>query len=107
MKRGEVYLVRKPGGDLKRSRAFVIISRQVVIDSSFSTVVCAPVFSSGAGLRTQVPVGVSEGLKRESWIMCDNLVSLAKSDLTHFVGALSSAKLAELDRALRVALDLR
>lgn len=106
MKRGELYRVRKPGADPKRSRVFVVVSRVVLIDSSFSSVVCAPVFSTGQGLRTQVPVGVPEGLKHESWIMCDNLVSLAKSDLTNFVGRLSPPKLAELDQALQVALDM-
>ncbi len=38
--------------------------------------------------------------------MCDNLVSLRKSDLTNYVGALARAKLAELNRALKMALDL-
>jgi mRNA-degrading endonuclease toxin of MazEF toxin-antitoxin module len=38
--------------------------------------------------------------------MCDNLVSLRKADLTDFLGSLSRSKLAELDRALKMALDL-
>ena len=38
--------------------------------------------------------------------MCDNLVSLRKTDLTHFLGSLSGSKLAELNRALKIALDL-
>jgi mRNA interferase MazF len=82
------------------------VSRQVLIDSGFSSVVCAPVFSAGHGLRTQVGVGVPEGLKHESWIMCDNLVSLAKSDLTDFIGRLAPTRMGDLDEALRVALDL-
>jgi mRNA interferase MazF len=106
MKRGELYRVYKPGGDPKRYRTFVVVSRQVLIDSKFSTVVCAPVFSSGEGLSTQVAVGAEEGLKHPSWIMCDNLVSLRKGDLTHFVGSLPKSRLAELDRALKMALDL-
>jgi len=61
----------------------VIVSRQALIDSRFSTVICAPVFSHGEGLSTQVAVGPDEGLKYSSWIMGDNLVSLRKSDLTH------------------------
>ena len=93
-------------GDPKRSRVFVVVSRQVLIDSSFSTVVCAPVFSEGQGLSTQVSVGVAEGLKRESVIFCDNLVSIAKAEFTDYVGALTSAKLAALNRSLRVALEL-
>ncbi len=47
MKRGELYQVYKPGGDRKLYRTFVIESRQALIDSKFSTVICAPVYSSG------------------------------------------------------------
>lgn len=106
MRRGELYRVYKPGGDPKQYRAFVIVSRQALADSRFSTVICAPVFSEGQSLSTQVPVGPEEGLKHHSWIMCDNLVSLRKTDLTSYVGSLSSPKLVELDRALKMALDL-
>lgn len=106
MRRGELYRVRRPSGDSKRLRVFVVVSRQALIDSRFSTVICAPVYTWGEGLATQVPVGPSEGLKHESWIMCDNLVSLRKGDLTDYVGSLASAKLPRLNRALKIALDL-
>jgi mRNA-degrading endonuclease toxin of MazEF toxin-antitoxin module len=38
--------------------------------------------------------------------MCDQLVSAPKSQLTDFVGTLSPRKIAELNTALRIALDL-
>jgi mRNA interferase MazF len=45
MKRGELYRVAHPSGrDPKKYRVFVIVSRQVVIDSRFSTVICAPIY---------------------------------------------------------------
>ena len=106
MRRGELYRVCRPGADPKRYRSFVVVSRQVLIDSRFSTVICAPVFTSGEGLSTQVAIGPDEGLKHSSWIMCDNLVSLLKSDLTQYVGSLSPAKLSEMNRALQMALGL-
>jgi len=106
MKRGEFYRVHKPGGDPKEYRLFVIVSRQVLIESRFSTVVCAPVFTNGEGLSTQIEVGPDEGLKHQSWIMCDNLVSMRKGDLTNYIGSLSLRKIVELDRALKMALDL-
>jgi mRNA interferase MazF len=110
VKRGELYRAylhreKTPGGDPKRYRTFVIVSRQILIDSKFSTVICAPVFTSGEGLSTQVPVGPDEGLKHSSWIMCDNLVSLRKSGLTQFVGTLPEFRLGELDHALKMAFD--
>jgi mRNA interferase MazF len=107
MKRGELYLVSDPAGDPKSQRVFIVVSHQGLIDSRFSTVICAPVFSDGEGLLTQVAVGQDEGLKHESWIMCDNLASLRKSQLTNYVGSLSAAKLKELNLALAFALDLR
>jgi mRNA interferase MazF len=106
MNRGELYRVFKPGGDAKQYRIFVVVSRQVLIDSKFSTVICAPVFTNGEGLSTQVAIDLAEGMKHSSWIMCDNLVSLRKTELTNYVGSLSPAKLLELSRALIMALDL-
>jgi mRNA interferase MazF len=106
MRPGELYRVFKPAGDPKRYRIFAIVSRQALIDSRFSSVVCAPVFSSGEGLSTQVAVGPSEGLKHSSWIMCDNLVSIRKADLNDYVGLLTGPKLSELHAALKMALDL-
>ncbi|HXC31043.1 MAG TPA: type II toxin-antitoxin system PemK/MazF family toxin [Verrucomicrobiae bacterium] len=106
MKRGELYRVRKPTGDPKQHRIFAIVSRPALVESRFSTVVCAPVFSRGEGLATQVAIGPEEGIKHPSWIMCDNLVSIRKSDLADYVGSLSDAKLAELSNALKIALDL-
>jgi mRNA interferase MazF len=106
MKRGELYRVRKPPGDPKPARAFVILSRQPLIDSTFSTVVCAPVFTQYHGLPTQVSVGTAEGLKHECAIQCDGLMSLEKSRLTDYVGELTFDKLRKLDDALLAALAL-
>jgi mRNA interferase MazF len=106
VRRGELYRVFKPGRDPKQYRIFAIVSRQALIDSRFSTVICAPVFSNGEGLSTQVAIGTDEGVKHPSWIMCDNLVSLRKSELTDYVGSLSRPKLTELSEAIKMALDL-
>ena len=107
MKRGELYRVPHPSkSDPKRSRVFVVVSRQAVIESSFSTVVCAPIYSAFHDLPSQIEVGVEEGLKHQSSVHCDELISLPKSALRDFVGALSTSKLEQLNRALAAALDL-
>jgi mRNA interferase MazF len=81
--------VYRPKGDPEAYRIFVVGSRQTQIDSRFATVVCAPVFTSGQELSTQVAFGVDEVLQHTSWIMCDNLVTLRKSDLTDYIGSIS------------------
>jgi len=45
-------------------------------------------------------------MKHESWIMCDNLVSIRKVDLTAYVGSLSSTKMRQLNEALKMALSI-
>lgn len=84
----------------------MVVSRQTLIESRFSTVVCAPVYSRRDGLATQVDVGTSEGLRHDSSIHCDALISIPKTTLTDLVGTLSPPDLDALDEALRVALGL-
>ena len=106
MKRGELYRVRRPPGDTKEARVFAIVGRNDFIDTSATTVICAPVYSSRLGLSTEVNVGIAEGLKHPSSLRCDYLISIAKAGLTDYVGALSASLLARLDEALRIALEL-
>jgi hypothetical protein len=69
--RGELYLVRKPGAqDSRKQRVFVVVS----------------------GLSTQLRVRTTEGLKKESSIHGDELVSLPKPVLTHDIGSLKPAR---------------
>ena len=107
MKRGDLYRVfRGHKADPRKSRVYVVVSRQALIESKFSTVICAPVYSQRLGLSTQVDVGPDEGLKTDSCIHCDELMSLLKSQLTAFIGTLSSSKLSKMEHALKVSLAL-
>ncbi len=107
MKRGELYRLAKPSKrDPKRFRVYIIVSREDLMATTFPTVVCAPVYSNYIGLQTEFEVGVDEGLKHDSSIRCDELVSIAKSDLTDFIGSLSPQKIQELNQALKVALEV-
>jgi mRNA interferase MazF len=98
--------MRPSSRDPKKYRVFVIVSRQILIDSRFSTVICAPIYTVYDGLSTQVRVGIDEGLKHDSAIHCDELVSLPKSMLTNYIGSLSSNKQQQLESALKIALQL-
>ena len=106
LRRGELYLVRHPSGDVKRSRVVVVVSRDAHLASRFSTAICAPVYSQRGGLSTEVEVGPVEGLKHPSAILCDVLTSFPRSQLTDYVGTLGPAKIAQLRAALRIAVDV-
>ena len=105
MRRGDLYRVYKGAKyDPKDYRIFLIVSRQEVIDSPFSTVIGAPIYSKYNGITTQVEVGVEEGLKHDSAIYCDDLVSLHKFVLTNYISTLSDSKMEAVNTALRIAL---
>ncbi len=107
MRRGELYRVYKASArDPRRYRVFVVVSRQTLLDSRFSTAICAPIYSAFDGLSTQVPVGVDEGLKHASSIHCDELISIPKSSLTDFIGTLSPVKVEVLSQALAIAVGI-
>lgn len=107
MERGNLYLVRHTSpNDPRPQRPVVIVSRQILIDSRHSTVICATIHSDYEGAATQVLVGIDEGLKHDSSIHCDELVSLPKRLLTNYLGSLSPQKIQELNLALVIALEL-
>jgi mRNA interferase MazF len=64
------------------------------------------VYTNYEGLSTQVPVGIEEGLKHPSAIRCDELISVLKSRLTDYVGAVPPKKQEELKQALSIALGI-
>jgi mRNA interferase MazF len=68
--------------------------------------VCAPVYTRRDGLATQVDLGPDDGLRHESSIHCDALVSLSKPLLTDYIASLKPSRVRALDQALRIALAL-
>jgi mRNA interferase MazF len=105
MKRGDLFRVYQGAkDDPKAHRVFLVVSRQELIDNTFSTIICAPVYSRYEDIPTQVEVGVDEGLKHDSAVYCDALISINKSKLTNYIGSLSDVKMQAVNIALRIAL---
>jgi mRNA-degrading endonuclease toxin of MazEF toxin-antitoxin module len=105
--RGDIYLVaRSPREDPKKHRPLVILSRQTLCGSKADKVVCASINTHSDGRLTEVAVGTDEGLRHSSVINCDQLMLIPKSALSHYVSTLSSRKRAELNAAIRIALDV-
>ena len=71
------------------------------------TVTCAPITRTIRGIRSEVEVGVDEGLPEASVISCDNVVTVPQELLDReAVGRVNDVKRAELDRALRYSLGI-
>jgi mRNA interferase MazF len=102
MSRGEVWDADIPGV----GRHPVVIATRDTAIPILSSVVCVLVTSSFHGHVAEVELGPDEGLDRPSAANCDNVFTLPKRVLTRRRGMLGSMRLAELDRALTVALGL-
>lgn len=102
MSRGDVYDVEWPG--LGR-RPAVIVTREVAIPF-LRDVVVALVTRTIRGLSTEVLLDEAQGLREESVINCDNLLTVPKNAFVGYRGSLGPVEFSHLDDALRLALDL-
>lgn len=100
MKRGEVWWA-----NVDKRRPVVLLSREEAYPVR-AMVIVAPATTTVRGFSVEVKVGKREGLPRDCVVNCDWLVTLPKVDLVERAGALSAAKLRQVDDALRFALGL-
>ena len=105
MKRGEVYWAELPLGYGRRP--VVVLTRSAVADVR-TRVTVAPVTRRARSIRSEVPVGRAEGLRRISVVNVDNVLTVPKEALeTEPIGRLTETTRRRLDAALRWALDIR
>jgi mRNA interferase MazF len=89
-----------------KTRPVVLMTRDSIIDL-LTNVTVAPITSTVRGIPTEVPVGSRNGLDKEGVISCDNLMTIAKTDLGRAVGLLLDDQESALAAAVRHAFDLR
>ena len=122
MKRGAVYLLsqeniqRRAGEDgvvqaewPRLLRPVVLVSREAINHYGAVVVVCPLVDASSVHVAypSDVPVRAPEaGLTADSLVMTGQLRAVARAQLVRQLGALSAEMMREIDRALRVTLDL-
>lgn len=74
------------------------------IGNKYSPTVIVSIITSRK--KTNIPTHVKAGLFYESTIMCEQIKTLDKNRLHNFVGNLTSKKLEEIDKALKISLDI-
>lgn len=87
-------------------RPVCVLTRDAAL-GSLTAITCAPITRTIRGIRSEVEVGPAHGLPEPSVIACDALVTVPLSLFdSKPVGRLDVATRAELDAALRYALDI-
>lgn len=93
-----MYEFRTPN----KSRPVVVISRDDANDL-LDTALVAQVTTTIRGAPTEVPVGVLEGLKKESVVVLDHINAVDQTHLKRCIGTLSIDKMRAVCRALNIA----
>ena len=107
IKRGDVVICAAPG-DYGKPRPAVVVQSDLFNGTHSSVAVClitsrledAPLF------RISLPAGITTGLTLESQVMVDKIIAIPRSKITKRAGALGAGTLQEIDKALRLWLEL-
>lgn len=103
LERGSVWFAVMP--EPIGRRPVVVLTRDVAIPY-LTNVTVALVTRTVRGIPSEVPLGAAEGLREECVASCDNIHTIPGGWLNRRVGDLGAAKLDQLGRAVRLALDL-
>jgi mRNA interferase MazF len=96
MKRGEVWW-HEPADS--KPRPVLILTREEAIGRLFD-VIAVPATGTIRGLRTEVQIGVADGMPIECVLSVDNTLSAEKLMLTECIATLGPERMSEVCRAL-------
>jgi mRNA interferase MazF len=100
MKRGEVWWAQ-----VDKRRPVVLLSRNEAYEVR-ALIIVAPVTTVVRGFAAEIKIGRAEGLPQSGVVNCDWIATIPKVDLLERAGALSSAKIAQLQASLMFVLGL-
>lgn len=103
MKRGEIRWYKFLHPDKKRP--VLILTRDSVLEYLGEATV-APVTSTVRQISSEVFLSKAEGLPRDCAVNCDHLQTVSKGRIGSLITSLPPAKMVEVGRAVRFALDI-
>ena len=103
MKHGEIrwYKFYRPD----KKRPVLILTRDSVLEY-LGEVTVAPITSTVRSIPSEVFLCEADGMPRDCAVNCDHLQTVSKAKLGSLITSLSAAKMADVGRAIRFALDI-
>lgn len=101
MQRGEVWLHESP---TRKPRPVLILTRTSAI-GVLRSVVAVPGTRTIRNIPTEVPLDESDGMRQSCVLSTDNIGLYNKANLTRHLTTLSSERMAQVCRALSLAID--
>ena len=110
MKRGDLVAVADSADYLKKPRPAVIVQSSALIEVRDSVIVCLLTTADDPAVRSLRPflkMSVVNGLKVDSAVMADKLITVSKARIgAKPCGKLTAAEQDSVDEAMRLWLDL-
>lgn len=103
MKRGEVCWYKFSRPDKKRP--VLILTRDSVLEY-LGEVTVAPITSTVRSIPSEVLLSKADGMPRDCAVNCDHLQTVSKEKIGNRITSLTPAKMVEVGRAVRFALDI-
>ena len=103
MKHGEIrwYKLVKPD----KKRPVLILTRDSVLDY-LGEITVAPITSTVRNIPSEVFISKAEGMPRDCAVNCDHLQTVSKGKIGTLITSLPSAKMVDVGRAVRFALNI-
>ena len=103
MKRGEVRWYKFSRPDKKRP--VLVLTRDSILEY-LGEVTIAPVTRTVRDIPSEVFLTAADGMPRDCAVNCDHLQTVSKAKIGSLITSLSRAKMEEVGRAIRFALDI-
>ncbi len=103
MKHGEIrwYKFQRPD----KKRPVLILTRDSVLEY-LGEVTVAPITSTVRDIPSEVFLSETDGMSRNCAVNCDHLQTVSKKKLGSLITSLPPAKMSNVGRAIRFALDI-
>ena len=103
MKRGEIRWYKFLSPD--KNRPVLILTRDSVLEY-LGEVTIAPITTTVRDIPSEVFLSTIDGMPRDCAVNCDHLQTVSKRKLGSLITTLPRAKLVEVGKAIRFALDI-
>ncbi|MBW2095989.1 MAG: type II toxin-antitoxin system PemK/MazF family toxin [Deltaproteobacteria bacterium] len=103
MKHGEIrwYKFIKPD----KKRPVLILTRDSILEY-LGEITVAPITSTIRNIPSEVFLSKIDGMPRDCAVNCDHLQTVSKSKIGSLITSLAPAKMVDVGRAIRFALDI-
>jgi mRNA interferase MazF len=103
MKRGEIRWYKFAQPD--KQRPVLILTRDSILEY-LGEITIAPITTTVRDIPSEVFLSKADGMPRDCAVNCDHLQTVSKAKIGSLITSLTPAKMVDVGRAIRFALDM-